>query len=144
MKTLGLNLGLTNKGGLFGSQNTQTQTGATAAATGQGAQSSSQSNTHSNSISGLGGLFNVQNTLSNSQAQAYSQDGIAAANSGANSLAAAQTANVPNIVSAPAQSNFRQPGIGGLFPFGNFMFAKRFFHLFLFFFFLWHLLMNCL
>lgn len=122
----GLNLGLTNKGGLFGTQNTQAQTGATAAATGQGAQSSSQSNTHSNSISGLGGLINVQNTLSNSQAQAYSQDGIAAANSGSNSLAATHTANVPNFVSPPAQSNFQQPGIGGIFhsspinPFGNF------------------------
>lgn len=120
----GLNLGLTNKGGLFGSQNTQSQTGATAAATGQGAQSSSQSNTQSNSISGLGGLFNVQNTLSNSQAQAYSQDGIASANSGANSLAAAQSANIPHVAS-PFQSNFQQPGIGGIFnsfpinPFGH-------------------------
>lgn len=122
----GLNLGLINKGGLFGSQNTQIKTGSTAAATGRGAQSSSQSNTHSSSISGLGGLINVQNTLSNSQSQAYSQDGIAVANSGSNSLAATHTANVPNFVSPPAQSNFQQPGIGGIShnspinPFGNF------------------------
>lgn len=121
----GLHLGLTNNGGgLFGGQNTQTQSSATAAATGHGAQSSSQSNTQSNSFNGLGGLFNVQNTLSNSQAHAYSQDGKTSANSGANGLASAQTVNVPSV--APSQPNLQQPGYGGIFnsfpinPFGNF------------------------
>lgn len=113
----GFNLGFVNNGGLLGgNKNTQTESGATASAVGQGVQSSSQSNTQSNSHSHLGGLVNVQNTLSNSQAQAYAQNGATTANTGASSVSA-QSTNVPITVQSPGQQQAHQlgPGISSLF-----------------------------
>lgn len=91
----GLNFGLSNNGGLFGhGQNTQTQTSASSAATGQGATSTSSSSTQSNGFH-LGHLFNIQNTLSNSQAQSTSLTGQTSATAAAN--AAAQNSNAAHL-----------------------------------------------
>lgn len=87
----GLNFGLSNNGGLFGgSQSTQTQTSASSTASGQGATSTSNSNTQSHGYQ-LGNLFNIQNTLSQAQAQSQALNGQTSATAGAN--AASQTTN---------------------------------------------------
>lgn len=110
-----LNFGLSNHGGLLGGgmQNSQTQTVATSSASGAGATSSSQSNTKTNSF-GLGPLINVQNTVSSSQAQSTSLQGSTSAVAGANS--AAQSAQIPTVVSPNQISQQESRHIGNQQP----------------------------
>lgn len=103
----GLHIGALNLG--VGRANTQTQTNAAATATGDDARSQSASDQRSRNFNL--GLLNVQNTLSHSQSDAYSQNGQTSANAGANTATQQQTQQPNNY----GQNQYYPPGINNNF-----------------------------